>query len=418
MNKTLLKRLKKEIDTIPVIDLHCHLRIDTPNAQNLGEILFYHFVCMEFAASGVDVWSDLPRFGEGLPEEEKIKKIIAQYIPYLENIQNTTTYWSLQRIFEDIYHFDFRHVNSHNWKLLYEKVLSTAFDDQWTEEVLLKKAKVESVVPTVSDLEAFKGMNKKWIKKGLFSPSFEGSILHQIKDDLISGDSIREALRKFFQRCRESEIMSVTGGKMSKFIKVQKGEEENLREKCLRGNSISPDDENTFSNMFLEMANEVEFSWITAFGMDLPFKGKIGQNLISIDHNTVPELCKALHEYTKVRVFIYAPAYALSQEVCTAARMIPNIYPMGFQWHGFFFPYIERMIEDRLATLPMNKPIGFMSDAYYTEWLYGKLCVVRFALAKVLSQKVEEGLYTEECAIRIARRWLYDNPKESYFGGG
>ncbi|MCD6218939.1 hypothetical protein J7K43_00965 [Candidatus Calescamantes bacterium] len=411
----LFKRIKEAIDEIPVIDLHCHIRIDSPNAQNLAEILFYHFVCMEFISSGTDLRSDLPSFAHPLPKDNRvIEKVLAKYIPYLENLRNTTTYWALNKIFKDLYQFDFRNINSHNWGPLYDKILSTALDDQWTENVF-KKTRAKIIVPTISDLKTFEETDKRWIKKGFFSPTLEADILQQMKDDLLGGSSIREALRRLFQRCKSLGIRSLTGGNVFfEFIKVSEVEAEKIKNKWLKGGVLLPGDKNKLSNIILEIANELEIPWVMAFGIGLPFKGEIGQNLICIDHNAIPQLCKALHEYKKVKVFIYAPAYSQSQEILTAARMFPNIYPLGFQWHGFFFPYIERMIEERLQVLPMNRPIGFMSDAYSTEWFYGKLSVVRFALAKVLSQMIEEGLYTEELALKIARRWLHDNPKEAY----
>jgi len=48
------------------------------------------------------------------------------------------------------------------------------------------------------------------------------------------------------------------------------------------------------------------------------------------------------------------------------------------------------------------------------EWAYGKVSLVLHCLAKVLSQKIEEGYFTEKSAIEYARRILYENPKEIY----
>ena len=419
----LFKRIKKEIEKIPVIDLHSHIKIDSPNAKNLAQILFYHFVYRELISSGRDIKGikkDISGFASHLlPEDNKVTEaVLSKYISYFEDLKNTTTYWALNRIFKDLYDFNFQSINSNNWRLLYDKVLKTANDDNWTEEVLRKKVKARTIVSTISNIKKFEEIDKRWINKGLFSPTFEGNILGEIEDNLSSGQSIRETLKGFFAKCRSSGIISITGGKISEFIKVDDMEADRLKKKWLKEKNLSPYENNEFSNIILEIANEMEFSWVMALGIGNPFPiDEPGQNILMINHNEIPELCKALHEYKKVKIFIYAPAYPQSQEICTAARMLSNIYPMGFQWHGFFFPYIERTIEERLQVLPMNRPIGFMSDAYSTEWFYGKLSAVRFALSRVLSQMIEEGVYTEELALKIAKRWLYDNPKKAYFGG-
>ena len=42
------------------------------------------------------------------------------------------------------------------------------------------------------------------------------------------------------------------------------------------------------------------------------------------------------------------------------------------------------------------------------------MSLVLHCLARVLSQKVEEGYFTEKTAIEYARRILYENPQEIY----
>ena len=40
---------------------------------------------------------------------------------------------------------------------------------------------------------------------------------------------------------------------------------------------------------------------------------------------------------------------------------------------------------------PMTKVGGFLCDAYYAEWTYGKLQVVKKAMASALARLVETG---------------------------
>ena len=61
--------------------------------------------------------------------------------------------------------------------------------------------------------------------------------------------------------------------------------------------------------------------------------------------------------------------------------------------------------------LPVNKQIGFFSDAYCAEWAYGKARLVRKLLAQVLAGKVETGQYTVDEAISIARGTLFETPQ-------
>ena len=54
MGKNIYEDLRRELKNIPKIDIHCHLKLETPNAQNIGDILFYHWVRREFFSAGGD----------------------------------------------------------------------------------------------------------------------------------------------------------------------------------------------------------------------------------------------------------------------------------------------------------------------------------------------------------------------------
>ncbi len=66
---------------------------------------------------------------------------------------------------------------------------------------------------------------------------------------------------------------------------------------------------------------------------------------------------------------------------------------------------------ERLDMLPVNKQVGFFSDAYCVEWVYGKAHLVRKQLARVLAEKVESGQYSRDDAVSIARSILHESPQ-------
>jgi|GEM_PF-3724687 len=418
----LFKRIKKEIDGIPLIDLHTHIRIEHPNAKSLAEILFYHFVSLELTSSGADVVEDLPDFAHPLPEDEqKVDKILVKYIPYLKNIENTGTYQALSNIFRDLYEFDLRSISVQNYKLLYDRVSKTSSDDEWTVKVLKEKCKVETLVVTGYRDEDVP--SNKWLKEGLFSLSPERGFLPLIKGDLLKGMSLEESLDNLFGRYLASGVLSVTGGLPADFHPCEpvREEEDRLLKKWLDGGSFSgeePELENIVANKVFKSLNKKKMSWVIAAGTAVPpFRDTLpGQTILRINHDLIPDICKVLPSYPDVKLLILLNSFPLSQELCIAVRMIRNIYPLGIQWHNFYPVFIERIIRERLETFPMNRNLGFISDAYSTEWFYGKLSIFRTALAKVLTRKIEDGAYTEDLALRIARKWLYENPREVYFG--
>ena len=61
--------------------------------------------------------------------------------------------------------------------------------------------------------------------------------------------------------------------------------------------------------------------------------------------------------------------------------------------------------------VPVNKQVGFFSDAYVAEWSYAKTVIVRKQMAQVFAEKVAQGQYTLDEALQVARAILYESPQ-------
>jgi glucuronate isomerase len=93
------------------------------------------------------------------------------------------------------------------------------------------------------------------------------------------------------------------------------------------------------------------------------------------------------------------------------ARELPNFSLAAYWWHNFFPTVIRQVMEERLDMLPVNKQVGFFSDAYCIEWTYGKIRLVLKQLAVVLAGKIEQGQYSRRDALDVARAILYETPQ-------
>ena len=100
-----------------------------------------------------------------------------------------------------------------------------------------------------------------------------------------------------------------------------------------------------------------------------------------------------------------------NHSLCTLARELPNLSLAGYWWHNFFPDVIRQVISERLDLLPANKQIAFFSDAYCVEWTYGKAILVRKQMARVLADKIEQGQFTRDESVRVARAILYESPQ-------
>ncbi len=115
----------------------------------------------------------------------------------------------------------------------------------------------------------------------------------------------------------------------------------------------------------------------------LPFEtgSRLGQR-------TIGQLAEMIARHPELRFQCFVSSRHANQSLCTLARELPNFSLAGYWWHNFFPDIIRQVIAERLDMLPVNKQVGFFSDAYCVEWAYGKAVLVRKQLARVLADKI------------------------------
>ena len=75
---------------------------------------------------------------------------------------------------------------------------------------------------------------------------------------------------------------------------------------------------------------------------------------------------------------------------------------------------MERQLEMRLEMLPINRQVGYFSDAYCADWAYGKLALIKKITANVLGKKIDDGYYTLNDAEAIAKDLFYNSANGIY----
>jgi hypothetical protein len=90
-------------------------------------------------------------------------------------------------------------------------------------------------------------------------------------------------------------------------------------------------------------------------------------------------------------------------------RELPNFSLAACWWHNFFPSIMMRVLAERLDMVPLNKQIGFFSDAYCIEWTYAKALMVKKVLTRILAEKIELGQYDLELAVSVARAVLFES---------
>lgn len=119
-------------------------------------------------------------------------------------------------------------------------------------------------------------------------------------------------------------------------------------------------------------------------------------------------------KYPKTRFDIFHISWPYTEELTAICKNFPNVW-VDFCWAWIFNPpAARRALSDMLETIPLNKIHGFGGDFVFVEGTYGHAVITRREIARVLAEKVQEGRFTEEYAVRAAQRILRDNPMENF----
>jgi glucuronate isomerase len=104
----------------------------------------------------------------------------------------------------------------------------------------------------------------------------------------------------------------------------------------------------------------------------------------------------------------------MQQEICLAAKHLPNLHLSAAWWYCQFPEIMERTYRLRLDMLPASKWCALFTDAYVAEWTVPKSLLHRRELTRALAAKVQAGYLKEDAVPEIARVVLYDTPRRIY----
>lgn len=153
-----------------------------------------------------------------------------------------------------------------------------------------------------------------------------------------------------------------------------------------------------------------------AAGYDLPFvihTGPVGASAILGSNPALLRnlLCHA--ECKDTRFVLIHTGYPYARELVILAWSSPKVY-VDFVWLPLLgFESSVRVMSEFLEWAPMHK-FTMGGDAHEPETAYGAMAQNREALTEVLARKVELGVWTEETAIDAAQAVLHDNAVELY----
>lgn len=127
--------------------------------------------------------------------------------------------------------------------------------------------------------------------------------------------------------------------------------------------------------------------------------------------NSNPTLLTSLFlEYPDVRFDLFHIGYPYQNEITVLAKNFSNVY-IDMCWAHIISPNasINALLE-WIDTVPLNKISAFGGDYLFVDGIYGHQYIARENVARSLSIKVSQKIFTIDKAEEVARMLFYNNP--------
>jgi len=421
----------------PVLDAHTHLVGGRLGARGLHDVLLYHMAVSDLYSAGCPSGGRLTQYPRW-PTDDEAHRRIREALPYLDRVRNTSISWGVRIILRDLYDWD-EPVTAANWELLDARIRERADDRAWHREIA-RRAHIQGVCTEIARREdgqdddlldyslewafftrcqwgefdtAVYELERCWGKTP-GSPAPIGGQTRPASERIIrSLDDVRDAMHWYVDQIPADRIVS-TAAHMSTDIDFRPVTDAEMAAALARRAIAGPAERDTYASYINE-------AFLTAleerYGDSLVYQFSFGaeplpfETASRLSQKSIGQLAEIVGRHPGLQFHCYLSSAHGNQSLCTLCRELPNLAMAGYWWHNFFPSVVSRVMAERLEMLPLNKQIGFFSDAYCIEWAYAKAQVVKRVLATVLADKIALGQYDEEAAIAIARSILFETPQ-------
>ena len=435
--------LHERILQLPAIDVHTHLVGGKLSARGLHDILLYHMAVSDLYAAGCPNGRRLTEY-PGWPTVEEAHGRIEEALPYLRHVRNTSISWGIRTILSDLYGWT-DEITQDNWLELDARIRERADDRNWSREIM-RRSGIRRLGTEIARREggidddvlqyslewafftrcqwgeydtALYELERCWGKTPESPMPIGGGGRPPTERTIRALDDARQAVEWYVDHMPADQLVSMATH-ISTDIDLRPVSDEEMAAALVRREHAGPAERDVYASCINELflteleqkhAEKIVFQF--SFGAEpLPF-----ETASRLSQKTIAQIAEMIGRHPRLQFQCFLASQHANQAICTLCRELPNLSVAGYWWHNFFPSIMRRVMEERLDMLPVNKQIGFFSDAYCVEWAYAKALIVKGELAKVLAVKVEDGQYDVDMAVDIARDLLFDTARGFGFVG-
>lgn len=429
----LANHLEEALGEIPLLDAHTHLDAAHLSARGLDDILLYHMVISDLYSAGCPNGARLNE----MPTIEESHSRLEQAIPYLPRIQNTSCSWMVRIILKDLYGWT-EPVTADNWRKL-DGLIRERAGKAWAVQTL-NRAGIQRTCT-----ELWRGRNGECNELLQFSlewaffsrgqwGEFDTALYElertwtatapeptipvtlgarpEVPRPIRTLKDVHDCLDHYCAVTPYDRILN-TAQHFSTDFDYRPVTDAEMTKALARRAQAGPVERDIYANYVIEQymlrleQSHPGFMFQFSLGADpLPF-----ETASRIRQTTLRELGDLIARHPKLNFQCHIASLHANQTLCTLCRELPNFSLAAYWWHNFFPMFMRQVMETRLDMLPVNKQIGYLSDAYCADWSYAKAAMIRKQLANVLARKIAQGQYDEELALATARQIFYETPQ-------
>ena len=411
----LFDRLRDSLFNLWILDTHEHIELEDdwlrcPDGQCDFSRIVSGYVPTDICSAGcpTEVWDRIRSADTPLDEKWEL------FEPYWNNARNTGVSRVVIIAVRDL--FGLPDLNRETYQELSRKMLESRRSG-WYRTVLKDKARIrrcvldrdasapdpEYFVSTVR-LDPFIGLrNSKDVKE---CERWSGKAIGSFSD-------LDEAMEKVFRRRLGEGIKAVKVGvaytRTLRFENPSRADAERSFDQVMLGDeSAAKPLQDYLMHRAVGMASEA--------GLPVQIHTGIQDgNGNWLDNANPLHLTDLIMAHPEARFDLFHAGYPFTGELGMLARMFPGVYA-DLCWMHAISPFAARnALSEWLDIVPASKIFGFGGDYSYVEGAYAHSVIARENVARVLTSKVSEGVFTESDAHRIASMIMHDNAVQ-FFG--
>lgn len=431
--------LYEKISKINAYDCHTHIDVAHPIARGIHDVFLYHMVISDLYSAGCPHGMRLSEE----PSSSEIESRVVAAIPYLSKIQNTSCFFLMDTILKEL--FDWHEpITPKNWVDLDARIKDYGAKENRLREIMRKAHIVKS------NTELWRGRDGSL--DDIFTYSLEWSFFTRaqwgrydtalieleyawnhdepcpplpvtITPELVdfakkikTMDDVEAAVNHYIKKTPHDKIVAIASHLSTDICYRTVSRDDMISALSKRENAGALERDiyaNYIFNRYLDLYEAGGYKTVLQFSTaaePLPFES--GSKMRS---DTIFELAHIFEAHPSIHFNLHISNMAQNQSFCTLVRELPNVSLNGYWWHNFYPSFISRVLSERLDMLPINKIVGFFSDAYCMEWAYAKQRYIRTFTTNVLSERMAFGQYSEQTAIEIAGE-LFGGTASNLFG--